>query len=220
VAVALVIAGVSALSSSGVGGNATPRIPNIAAPPTDPIPPRNDIYTTFPAACSMLSDATVQSLNPGAVAEESPPMDRNLDGFQQFSHSCDWEAANADYVRFVSFELTGVLDNEDDPVETVAGTYTGFAARLADSTNIVQIEGQHPEPNLGDEANIIYGIDTSGCRTARLLIRSQNAKLDVTYGGCDRGPGELLASAPMNQTAMMNGVLTMARDALQHLNAA
>lgn len=194
-------------------GNSEPKIPPIAAPPTAPIPERDNLYTDLPPGCSLLSEPTVQALSPGATGQQTE-LDSDYGDFKILQHGCRWSAVSGDYVRFIRVDIHSVTDD----LETVTGTFQHKVAGLADSTNIVQVEGQRPEPGLGDEAHIIYGIDTEGCRTARMLIRIKNADIDVTYGGCDRPPGEFtLATEPISETYMMNGIHTMAQDAVQNL---
>lgn len=213
-------------SNNSAGGQGHPRTggqpssnaqpPPIPAPPTDPLPARTTLYGNYPAACSLLSDTTVQTLYPKATGKDDKSDDQ-LDGSQDINHTCNWDA-ETEYVRFMSLDLQGEVG--DGALDTVTSTYHDTDRNLTDSTPIDKVEAQRPVPNLGDEANLIYGTQDDGCRLARLTVRSQNAVVDVSYGGCDP-TGDLSGKTnPISDSDALNGVMTMARAALQHLASA
>lgn len=193
-------------------GSAGP--PVVPAPPTDPLPPRTTLYSNYPAACSLLGTTTVQTLYPKAAGKDDNS-DSQEDGYKDVQHSCDWDA-DTDNVRFMSLDLHGIVG--DEALDTVMGVYRD--EDLAHTTPIDKVEGQRSVPNLGDESNLIYGTQNDGCRLARLTLRSHNAVVDVSYGGCDPVGEFGGATNPISDNTVLNGVMTMAREALQHLNSA
>lgn len=212
--------GLYALAIQRGSGSVSPEpktAPPVAAPPTDPIPARRGLYSTLPAACSLLSNATVQAIYPGATGKERGTSDRDLYGLKQFSRRCTWEFVTGDYIRHVMVSARGMA-GDAGAVDTMTDGYRAEVARLKSSKLVPRIDGQRSLPNLGDEATIVYGSGGEVCRLARIVVRSKNVHFEVMYGGCDRKPGQLLPLTPISETSMLNGVQTMARDVLQQIS--
>lgn len=209
-------------SASGQGNPLVPSRPSgsaqppvVPAPPGDPLPPRTTLYSNYPAGCSLLSSNTVQALYPKAVGK-ADNSDSQEDGYQDIEHSCDWDA-DSDYVRFMSLQMHGIVG--EGALDTITAVYRD--EDVAQTTPVDKIEDQRPVPNLGDESRLVYGTQNDGCRLARVILRSQNTILDVSYGGCDPAEGGFGApTGPITDATAVNGAMTMARDALQHLNSA
>ena len=166
----------------------------------------------------MLSNETIQVVYPGAVGTEDSPFDVDHDSYKTFRHGCGW-AVTKSYLRFIRIEVDATVG--EDALSSTANSYRTDEENLKRTTFFSPVEGNREQPNLGDEAHIVYGIDPERCRSARLLIRSKNATLDVLYGGCDSSEETAnLAITPISETALLNGVLTVARDALRNLDRA
>ncbi|MFI5693253.1 hypothetical protein ACIA58_15520 [Kribbella sp. NPDC051586] len=195
-------------SADGSGAN-----PGSQPPPTAALPVRTKLYGKPASACSLIGSTTVQSVYPGATGEEVD-QDTELDN-AYYSRECRFSAGGkGDFgMRFMTVQLD--VTTGQDALFVTKGTYPGFVAHLPKSVNIRQIEGQKTVPGYGDEAHLIYGIDSESCRSAFLYILSQNATMMVQYGGCNNaGHMDLRA---IDQTTTLNGVYTVAHEALSHL---
>jgi len=196
-------------TSSGVNPGAKP-------PPTSALPARRKLYAKPPSACSLLGSPTLQSVYPGATGEESdqdtPELENNY-----YSRECHYSAGGkGDFgLRFMTVRLHVVTG--EGALDTTKGTFPAFVAHLPQSINIPTIEGQKAVRGYGDEAHLIYGIDSENCRTAFLLIRSQNATIQVRYGGCNSSGGMELHA--IDQTTALNGLYTVAHEVMAHLVA-
>lgn len=191
--------------------------PGSKPPPGTALPARRKLYGKPPSACSLMGGATVESVYPGAKGEEvdqdTPELDNNY-----YNRECHYSAGGeGDFgMRFMTFRLQVVTGQ--DALDTTKGTYPDFVANLPRSVNIPTVEGQKTVPGYGEEAHLIYGIDSEKCRSAFLFIRSQNATIMVQYGGCNKAGGMDLRA--IDQTTALNGVYTVAHEVLAHLAAA
>lgn len=212
-------------NSNSAGGPSSPTAPSTSHPstsrqsrsagppagvpaPNNPIPPRTTQYSNFPAACSLVSTSTVQTLSPSATSKDST-LDNSIGGQRDYFHGCSWNAETS-LLHDMSLNLTGITG--DMAVDTINAIYKD--TDLKESTPLDKVEDQRSIPNLGDQASFIVGIDAGNCRIGHLVLRSQNAIVDVTYGGCDADDN------PLDSPTVVNGTMTMARDVLQHLNSA
>lgn len=187
----------------------------IPAPPNTPIPARSSTYNTFPPACSLLSGATNQLLNPGGTSKDEPPADLDEGDFKEYQHDCTFESRE-DNLRVMSLSLSGTVG--DDAVDETTSTYQ--SEDITETSPFANVTGQRTVSGLGDEAKLVYGQqDVEKCNVARVYLRTQNAIIDASFGGCDKQPGTSFGLVPLSQADAQNGALTMAREALQHFNS-
>ena len=191
--------------------------PGSKPPPATAVPARKKLYGKPPNACALMSGPTLESVYPGAKGEEDDQDTQELEN-NFYTHSCDFSAGGkGDFgMRFMTYRIQ-VMTGQG-ALSTTRGTYPDFVAQLPKSVNIPTVEGQKTVPGYGEEAHLIYGIDSENCRSAFLFIRSQNATILVHYGGCNRSGGMELHA--IDQTAALNGVYTVAHEVMAHLVAA
>ncbi|MEV5962526.1 hypothetical protein AB0L70_12235 [Kribbella sp. NPDC051952] len=188
--------------------------PGAAPPPTTAVPARKKLYGKPPSACSLVSPPALESLYPGAKGEEDDVDTPALEN-DYYSHECRFSSGGSgDFgIRFMSvrvYVLTG-----QHALQTNRGTYVDDVAHLSRSVNIRTVEGQKAVRGYGEEAHLIYGLDSENCRTAFLLVRTQNAELTLKYGGCNSPGGMDLE--PVDRTTALNGLYTETHEVLTNL---
>lgn len=194
--------------------------PGASVPPVGTPPPRANQFTGAPSACSLLDPPVLTYIYPGAQGDEAEPQDTEELDATYHSRTCDWsDGGKGDYgIRFLTVTLHVVVGA--DALSAVQGTYPGFVSDLPNSTNLTDVEAQQAVPGYGDEAHLIYGIDTEHCRSAFLLVRVQNATVEVHYGGCDTPRRGSLDLNPIDRKTVLNGIYTASHAVLSHLATA
>lgn len=212
VLVLLLVVGVVAVAAHlrGGGTDGPSATPGAAAPPTGALPRRTTLFGVPPKACPLLSHRALTEIYPGAHGKETDTHTPEV-GNDFYGRRCEWENdGSGDFIRFLDADIE-VMTGED-ALSTVQGTFPTFVKNLPKSVNITTVEGQKTLSGYGDDAHLIYGIDTEGCRSAFMLTRIQNATAEIQYGGCNvDGPMDL---SPVATKVTLNGLYTAAHSIL------
>ncbi|NBE55554.1 hypothetical protein [Streptomyces boluensis] len=189
---------VAALATAGWAWTTGPYAPvepkPLAAAQTGAKP--EPTYAKPPAPCEVLSHDTVKDLVPDA---ERGGKELRLTA-PESRRTCAWSALKGYDYRW--------LDVGYDVRESAADARTAFTARAQDSGEAVS--------GLGDRASVTVTIkekDKQQTREARVVVRSRNALVTVTYTGSDFES----QGAPKADT-MRDGALKAARTAVAALS--